>query len=154
VSAAELVSRLTDKGWTIATAESCTGGLVASAITAVSGASNVFHSGFVTYSNESKIVLLAVLPELLAADGAVSQNVAIAMAEGALQKTSAHVAIAVTGIAGPGGGSDIKPVGLVHFACATQARTVHLEKRFGNLSRQEVREAAVATALQLVFDML
>jgi nicotinamide-nucleotide amidase len=154
VSAAELVRRLTDKGWTIATAESCTGGLVAGAITAVSGASNVFHSGFVTYSNESKIVLLAVLPELLAAHGAVSQNVAIAMAEGALQKTSAHVAIAVTGIAGPGGGSDVKPVGLVHFACATQARTVHLEKRFGNQGRQEVREAAVATALQLVLDTL
>lgn len=154
MSAAELVRRLTDKGWTIATAESCTGGLVAGAITAVSGASNVFHSGFVTYSNESKIVLLAVLPELLAAHGAVSQNVAIAMAEGALQKTSAHVAIAVTGIAGPGGGSDVKPVGLVHFACATQLRTVHLEKRFGNLGRQEVREAAVATALQLVLDTL
>jgi nicotinamide-nucleotide amidase len=152
VTAEKLVRTLIERAWTISTAESCTGGMVASAITDIAGSSTVFHQGFITYSNDAKVSMLGVSADLLAAHGAVSENVACAMAECALAKTKAHVAIAVTGIAGPGGGSGAKPVGLVHFACATRSKTVHLEKRFGNVGRENIRKASVQTALQLVLD--
>jgi nicotinamide-nucleotide amidase len=154
MSAAELVRRLTKKHWMMATAESCTGGMVASAITGVAGASAVLDRGFVTYSNEAKVDMLGVSAGLIAADGAVSVGVACAMAEGALRNSHAKIALAITGIAGPGGGSDAKPVGLVHFACATNDKTVHVEKRFGDIGRDGIREAAVATAIQFVIDTL
>ncbi len=154
MSAEELVRRLAQKNWMIATAESCTGGLVASAITEVPGASAVFDRGFVTYSNQAKTELLGVAAGLISADGAVSAQVAQAMAEGALRYSAANIAVAVTGIAGPGGGSDVKPVGLVHFACATPVKTIHVEKRFGDIGRKAIRQAAVEEAIQLVMRAL
>lgn len=154
MSAAEIVRRLTEKQLLIVTAESCTGGLVAAAITDVAGSSAVFDRGFVTYSNAAKTEMLGVPVTLIAAKGAVSEDVARAMAEGSLRHSRAAVSIAITGIAGPSGGSPSKPVGLVHFACATQNHTRHLEKRFGNLGREGIRSAAVETALQLVLDCI
>jgi nicotinamide-nucleotide amidase len=154
VTAEELIRALRNKGWLMATAESCTGGLVAAAITDVAGSSDVFDRGFVTYSNAAKTDMLGVPAMMIAQHGAVSEAVARAMAEGALTHSSAQVAVSITGVAGPGGGSVEKPVGLVHFACATKAKTVHLERSFGDLGRAAVRNAAVAQALQLVFDAL
>jgi nicotinamide-nucleotide amidase len=138
----------------IATAESCTGGLVAAAITDIAGSSAVLDRGFVTYSNLAKVEMLGVSHELILVHGAVSADVARAMAEGAVKHSQAHIGVAITGVAGPSGGSDLKPVGLVHFACATAAQTIHLEKRFGDLGRDGIRKAAVATALQLVLDCI
>jgi nicotinamide-nucleotide amidase len=154
VNADNVVAKLKEKNWMIATAESCTGGLVASAITEIAGASMVLDRGFVTYSNQAKIEMLGVSAGLLASDGAVSVGVARAMAEGALRNSHAKIAVAVTGIAGPGGGSDAKPVGLVHFACATKNKTVHVEERFGDIGREAIRASAVKTALQLVLDCI
>ncbi len=154
MSADELVRSLAKRQWMIVTAESCTGGMVASAITDVAGASAVFDRGFVTYSNLSKTELLGVSARMTAAEGAVSVAVARAMAEGALTHSHANISIAVTGIAGPGGGSDAKPVGLVHFACATDGQTTHVEKRFGDIGRDAIRKAAVAEAIQLVLRVL
>ncbi len=147
----ELVRTLRNKGWKLATAESCTGGLVAGAITDVAGSSDVFDRGFVTYSNLAKTEMLGVPAKLIVENGAVSEVVARAMATGALKHSAADVAVAITGVAGPGGGSTEKPVGLVHFACATKSKTIHIEQRFGDLGRAAVREAAVSQALQLVF---
>ena len=149
-----LVRSLKEKGWKIATAESCTGGLVAAAITDIAGSSEVFDRGFVTYSNAAKTEMLGVPTELISNHGAVSQAVARAMAEGALTHSAADVAVSITGIAGPSGGSAEKPTGLVHFACATRGKTTHLEMRFGDLGRAAVRQAAVRQALQLVLDTL
>jgi nicotinamide-nucleotide amidase len=154
VTAKELISILRTNGWTMATAESCTGGMVAAAITDIAGSSDVFDRGFVTYSNAAKSDMLGVPADMIARHGAVSETVARAMAEGALKHSDAAVAVAITGVAGPGGGSLEKPVGLVHFACATMQKTVHLEMRYGDLGRATVRKAAVAQALQLVFDAL
>jgi nicotinamide-nucleotide amidase len=151
MTAEELVRILRNKGWKLATAESCTGGLVAGAITDVTGSSDVFDRGFVTYSNMAKTDMLGVSAELIVQHGAVSEAVARAMSEGALMHSAADVAVAITGVAGPGGGSAEKPVGLVHFACATKSKTIHVEKRFGDLGRATVRGAAVSQALQLVF---
>ncbi|MCE1237471.1 MAG: CinA family protein [Hyphomicrobiales bacterium] len=135
----------------IATAESCTGGLVAALLTSVPGSSAVVDRGFVTYSNDAKIEMLAVDPRLLARVGAVSREVASAMAMGALARSRADVTVAITGIAGPGGGSPEKPVGLVHFAAARRGDTpLTQEVRFGDLGRDEVRLAAVETALDLI----
>lgn len=145
-----LVRALRDKGWKMATAESCTGGLVAGAVTDIAGSSDVFDRGFVTYSNSAKSDMLGVPSELIALHGAVSAEVAFAMAEGALRHSAAQVAVAITGVAGPGGGSDEKPVGLVHFACATKDKIEHIEIRFGDLGRAVVRQAAVRQALQMV----
>ena len=140
-------------GLKVATAESCTGGLVAGALTAVSGSSGVVDRGFVTYSNEAKAEMLGVDPVLIATHGAVSEPVARAMAEGALAHSRADITVAITGIAGPGGGSDLKPVGLVHFACASKGSlTRHLERRYGELGRENVREAAVKDALELILE--
>jgi len=139
----------------LATAESCTGGLVAAALTDIAGSSDVVERGFVTYSNDAKNDMLGVPAALIASHGAVSAEVAAAMAEGALRHARASVAVSVTGIAGPGGGSEAKPVGLVHFAAASRTGgLVRLERRYGPHSRKAIREAATADALQLVIDLL
>jgi nicotinamide-nucleotide amidase len=141
------------RGFRVATAESCTGGLVAAALTEVAGASDVFDRGFVTYSNDAKRDMLGVPEAVIAANGAVSAQTARAMAQGALAHSLADIAVSITGIAGPGGGSAEKPVGLVHFACARRGgRVVHVERRFGPHSRREIREAAVLQALDLLIE--
>ena len=138
----------------IVTAESCTGGLIAGALTDVPGSSAAVFGGYITYANEAKSGMIGVDRELIRAHGAVSEEVARAMAEGALKTSGAAVAIAVTGIAGPGGDTEGKPVGLVHFAYADAAKTVHLRKEFGDIGRQNVREETVKTALGMVLDGL
>lgn len=139
------------RGWTLATAESCTGGLVAGALTEVPGSSDVVDRGFVTYSNAAKMAMIGVPEATLAAHGAVSEATARAMAEGALKAAGVNAAVAITGVAGPGGGSEIKPVGLVHFACARRdGGTIHREKRFGEIGRAEVRRLSVLEALDLL----
>ncbi len=145
-----LIELARKKGVMIATAESCTGGMVAAAITDVAGSSDVFDRGFVTYSNAAKFEMLGVSPELIAAVGAVSEEVARAMAEGALAASSAALTVAVTGIAGPGG-SDTKPEGLVCFARAAAGGDTWLETvEFGAIGRAKVRQATVNHALKLV----
>ncbi len=135
------------RGWLIATAESCTGGLVAGAITDISGSAAVFDRGFVTYSNEAKTDMLGVPPALIEAHGAVSREVAEAMAKGALARSRADVAVAITGIAGPTGGTKDKPVGLVWFGVAARAgKTFCVEWKFGG-DRAAIRQAAVDQAL-------
>ena len=151
----ELASRLLEvcreKGIQVVTAESCTGGLVAGALTEVPGSSDVVERGFVTYSNEAKNEMLGVPADLIKAHGAVSEPVARAMAEGALRHSRASLAVAVTGVAGPGGGTATKPVGLVHFAAEAKWGTrLHVERRFGALSRSEIRRLAVIEALALL----
>jgi len=139
------------RGWMVATAESCTGGLVAALLTEIPGSSDVVERGFVTYSNEAKSEMLGVSAAVIAGQGAVSQPVARAMAEGALAHSRAQVAVSITGIAGPGGGSAAKPVGLVHFGLAVRDRpTEHLERRYGDLGRVQVRARAVEDALALL----
>jgi nicotinamide-nucleotide amidase len=135
----------------IATAESCTGGLVAALLTEISGSSAVVDRGFVTYSNEAKADLLSVPWATLQSFGAVSAETAIAMAAGALNHSRASLTIAITGIAGPGGGTADKPIGLVHFALGVRGgSTVHVEKRFGPISRLGVRIASVEQALTML----
>ena len=154
-AAVQVFEVLRRRGLKLATAESCTGGMVASAMTDIAGSSEVFDRGFVTYSNDAKSAMLAVPAILIADHGAVSAKVAVAMAEGALTHSQADIAIAITGIAGPTGGNVAKPVGLVHFACAMDgADTIHIEKRFGNLSRAEIRTKATESALGLVLRQL
>lgn len=139
------------KGWMIATAESCTGGLVAALLTEIAGSSDVVDRAAVVYSNEAKADMLGVSPALILGHGAVSQSVARAMAEGLLARSRAMVTLSITGIAGPGGGSEAKPVGLVHFACAVKREgTEHVERRFGDLGRAGVRRAALEQALDLL----
>jgi nicotinamide-nucleotide amidase len=134
----------------IATAESCTGGLVAAALTEIVGSSDVVERGFVTYSNEAKQDLLGVPSETLARHGAVSQETAEAMATGALARAPVDLAVAITGIAGPSGAVEGKPVGLVHFAAAARDALIHHERRFGDIGRAEVRRAAVIEALAML----
>jgi nicotinamide-nucleotide amidase len=148
--AEQVVAALKARGLTIAAAESCTGGLVAGALTSVSGSSDVVYGGFVTYANEAKIVMIGVPFALLKESGAVSKEVAIAMAEGALAAAGTHMAIAVTGVAGPTGGSSDKPVGLVHFACATPDGTRHVRKQFRDMDRAGIRHASVIAALKML----
>ncbi|MGO8955178.1 MAG: CinA family protein [Rhodomicrobium sp.] len=157
--AANVLERARGLGLIIATAESCTGGLVAGALTSIAGSSDVFERGFVTYSNEAKAEMLGVDPALIAAHGAVSREVAIAMAACALRQSRASLSVAVTGIAGPGGGSAEKPVGLVHLAAAKavsrqggelNCRALHQEERFGDIGRAEVRAKSVEGALLLL----
>jgi len=137
-------------GLRIATAESCTGGLVAAALTAIAGSSDVVERGFVTYSNEAKAELLGVPADLIARFGAVSEEVARAMAEGAVARAPVDLAVSVTGVAGPGGGSAAKPVGLVHFGLARRgARTLH-ERHVLPGDRAGVRYRSVAIALRLL----
>jgi nicotinamide-nucleotide amidase len=151
--AAAVLEAFRARGWKLATAESCTGGLVAGVLTDVPGSSAVVERGFVTYSNEAKTDILGVPADLIETNGAVSEPVARAMAEGALARSRAHVAVSITGVAGPGGGSAAKPVGLVHFGLAVKGRpTVHLERRYGDLGRAEIRDRAVEDALMLLAD--
>jgi nicotinamide-nucleotide amidase len=134
----------------LATAESCTGGLIAAILTEVAGSSDVFERGFVTYSNEAKTEQLGVPAELIERHGAVSEEVVQAMALGALDHSRADLAVAVTGVAGPGGGTTTKPVGLVHIATARRnGPVVHKEIRLGDIGRRAIRLAAVAEVFRI-----
>ena len=149
--AARLLEHCAAHAYRIATAESCTGGLVAGLLTEIPGSSASFERGFVTYSNEAKAELLGVPAELIGQFGAVSREVAIAMAEGALRLTAVDVAVAITGVAGPGGGSENKPVGLVHIAALHRGqKAVHSELRFGDIGRGPIRVASVEAAIDLL----
>ena len=149
--AAALLEAARAHGEFIATAESCTGGLVAAALTAVPGSSDVFDRGFVTYSNTSKSEMLGVPYWLIEKHGAVSEEVARAMAGGALTHSNASLAVAVTGIAGPSGGTPEKPVGLVHFAAGRPDGPMHHERvLFGDVGRDEIRRRSVEKALALL----
>ncbi len=149
---AEMVlTRFRDAGLQLATAESCTGGLIAAALTDIAGSSDVLDRGFVTYSNEAKQEMLEVPETLIAEFGAVSAEVAAPMAIGALEQAGVDAAVAVTGIAGPGGGRDEKPVGLVFIAVAVRGAGVFVEEhRFGDLGRSAVRRATVIAALEML----
>ncbi len=138
------------RGLTLATAESCTGGMVVAALTDIAGSSDVVDRGFVTYSNEAKTDLLGVPPPLLAAVGAVSAEVAAAMVTGALARTRVDLVVAITGIAGPGGGTAAKPVGLVHLACGRRGAVVIGERQVFPGDRTGIRQAATRRALELL----
>ncbi len=157
--AEEVLDFCREHGFTLATAESCTGGLVAAYLTHIAGASDIFERGFVTYSNESKIELLGVDAQIIAEHGAVSRQTAIGMAAGAIWRSHASLSVSVTGIAGPSGGTPEKPVGLVHFAIARgesvsndelRFRALHHEENFGDIGRAEIREASVETAFRML----
>ena len=149
--ATALIARYRAAGLMAATAESCTGGLIAGLLTEIPGSSSVLERGFVVYSNAAKQELLGVPAETLADYGAVSEHTARAMAEGALKASRAEVAVSVTGVAGPDGGTAAKPVGLVHFACARRGRrTVARQERFGDIGREAVRLASVRVGLDLL----
>ncbi|WP_291070619.1 CinA family protein [Hyphomonas sp.] len=135
----------------IATAESCTGGLLAALFTEIPGSSSVFERGFVTYSNRAKEEMLGIPGDALADYGAVSEPVARMMAEGALANSRANISVGITGVAGPGGGTKMKPVGTVHIACARENRAIiHEHLQLGELSRDAIRMASVETALSLI----
>ncbi|MBY5740092.1 CinA family protein [Rhizobium leguminosarum] len=139
-------------GLMVSTAESCTGGLIAGALTEISGSSAVVDRGFVTYTNSAKIEMLGVQAETLLRFGAVSEETARQMVHGALFRSRADIAVAVTGIAGPGGGSAEKPVGLVHLAAKSRAGTlIHRKMLYGDIGRSEVRLATIRTALEMVY---
>ena len=148
-----LSARLRERYWMMATAESCTGGLIAGACTDLSGSSNWFERGFVSYSNEAKTELLGVDAALIAAHGAVSEEVARAMAQGALARSRAQVAVAVTGVAGPTGGSPEKPVGTVWFGWSANGQ-VRTERRRFDGDRAAVRAATVHHALRTLAEIL
>lgn len=153
--AATVLDKARAKGLRIATAESCTGGLIAGLLTENAGASEVVERGFVTYSNDAKIEVIGVPEALIAAHGAVSEPVARAMAEGAIRHARAELTVAVTGVAGPGGGTADKPVGLVHIAVARESgETLHEEHRFGDIGRSQVRMKTVEAALRLLLKLL
>ena len=153
--AAAILDETRAKGLHLATAESCTGGLIAGLLTEIPGSSDVLDRGFVTYSDEAKEAMLGVPHGLIVAHGAVSAEVATAMAEGTLSHTLAQLSVAVTGIAGPGGGSPDKPVGLVHFAVARRdGQILRQERRFGDLGRSQVRLKSVEAALLLLRKVL
>lgn len=146
-----VLERAKTRGALIATAESCTGGLVAAALTEIAGSSAVMERGFVTYSNDAKMEMLGVPAATLETHGAVSAQTAKAMAEGALANSRADLCVSITGIAGPGGGSPDKPVGLVWFGLAvTGGETRAVERRFGDIGRTRVRELSAETALELL----
>ncbi len=153
--AGEVLERARTLGLRLGTAESCTGGLVCGALTAIAGSSDVVEGGVVSYSYAAKQALLGVQAELLAREGAVSEPVARAMAEGALRTLPVDLSVAVTGVAGPGGGSVDKPVGLVHFATARKGGSVvHRQERFGDLGRDGIRLASVKVALTMLAERL
>ncbi len=158
-----VVNWLRDTKQTIITAESCTGGLIVGALTAIPGSSDVVYGGYVTYANEAKTAMVGVEATMIAQYGAVSEQVVRAMAEGALAAGKADVSIAVSGIAGPGGGTREKPVGLVHFACGLKdqksfsglvEKTMHREEKFGEIGRDAIRKNTVDRALQMVLDTM
>ncbi|MGX6647742.1 CinA family protein [Maricaulaceae bacterium MS644] len=153
--AAQVLDLAREQDVKLAMAESCTGGLVSAALTGIPGSSSVVDRGFVTYSNEAKCELLGVPMILIETHGAVSEDVARAMAEGALARSHAQLAVSITGVAGPGGGTNAKPVGLVWFSLAGAGRkTQTLERRFGDVGRSTVRDLSVETALSLFRDAL
>ncbi|SCB26733.1 CinA family protein [Rhizobium lusitanum] len=146
-----IVTDFTAKGRMVATAESCSGGLIAGALTEIPGSSSVVDRGFVTYTNAAKMEMLGVQEQTLARFGAVSKETALQMAHGALFRSHADLAVAVTGIAGPGGGSAERPVGLVHLAAkARNGALIHHEMRYGDIGRDKVRLATVKTALEML----
>jgi nicotinamide-nucleotide amidase len=145
-----LLDACREAGVKVATAESCTGGLIAACLTAIAGSSDVVERGFITYSDEAKSEQLGVPMELIMRHGAVSDAVAIAMAEGALRGSRADIAVSVTGIAGPGGATATKPVGLVHLGCARNGRAVLHEQRVFAGDRAAVREQSVALAFAMI----
>jgi nicotinamide-nucleotide amidase len=145
-----VISAAVARGLWLATAESCTGGLAAAALTGVAGSSAALERGFVTYSNTAKVEMLGVPAALIETHGAVSAEVARAMAEGAITRSRADVSVATTGIAGPGGGSADKPVGLVQFAACGPGGMIHVERRFGDIGREAVRIESVRQALVLL----
>jgi len=155
ISAAETIIReFTAAGLMLSTAESCTGGLIAGALTEISGSSAVVDRGFVTYTNSAKVDMLGVQAETLQRFGAVSEETARQMVHGALFRSRAEIAVAVTGIAGPGGGSAEKPVGLVHLAAKSRAGAlIHRKMLYGEIGRGEVRLATVRTALEMVHSL-
>jgi nicotinamide-nucleotide amidase len=150
VGAKRLLVLCRSLGLKIATAESCTGGLVAAALTEIPGSSDVVDRGFVTYSNEAKHEMLGVPLATLKKFGAVSEQTAIAMAKGALKNSDADIAVSITGIAGPGGATPGKPVGLVHFAAAGRRGVTHRAKKFGDIGRRKVRQKSVSEALDML----
>lgn len=152
--AQQVIELLTAANKSIVTAESCTGGLVAAALTDVPGASKAFFGGYITYANDAKARMIHVQARLIRDYGAVSNQVARAMADGARNTAHADFAVAVTGIAGPDGGSEKKPVGLVYVAVSSELATVVIEHRFGDLGRAETRQASVNAALDLVVEVL
>ena len=147
--ATSVLAACRERGWHVATAESCTGGLVAAALTAITGSSDVVDRGFVTYSNEAKMELLGVSSTTLDAHGAVSAETALAMASGAVARAGVDLAVSIAGVAGPGGGSAEKPVGLMHFGVATRSGG-HTERRIFPGDRTEIRRAAMVFALDLL----
>jgi nicotinamide-nucleotide amidase len=150
-----LIDEARQRSLRVVTAESCTAGLVAGAICSISGASDIFDRGFVTYSNRAKQEMLGVPGDLIADMGAVSEPVARMMAEGALENSNAHIAVAITGVAGPGGGTPLKPVGTVHIATArTNHGLRHTAEFFEFETREEIQLAAVQAALQAVRDRM
>jgi nicotinamide-nucleotide amidase len=151
MAASRVLDLCRERRWMVATAESCTGGLVAAALTEIPGSSDVVERGFVTYSNEAKEGMLGVPQETLQKHGAVSAETAAAMARGALARSRADLVIAITGIAGPSGGSVDKPVGLVYFtAAARDGRVLAREKKFGDIGRAAVRAKSVLEALSML----
>ena len=150
MTAAQVLERFRARGWMLATAESCTGGGIITALTAVAGSSDVMDRGFVTYSNAAKTEMLGVPAALIMTEGAVSQQVAAAMASGALARSAAHVAVSVTGIAGPGGGSTGKPVGTVWFGLAVRDAASRTHRMVFPGDRAAVRDATVGEALRLL----
>lgn len=152
--AQQIVASAADSGLMLATAESCTGGLVAAALTAVPGSSAALDRGFVTYSNAAKQQMLGVPEKVLIVHGAVSEPTARAMAQGAVDQSRASASVSITGIAGPGGGSTDKPVGLVHFAAVGPKGAIHREARFGEIGRDQIRLASVRLALEMLADRL
>lgn len=154
-AATTLLDDLAARELHLATVESCTGGLLSALLTEIPGSSRVVDRGFVTYSNAAKSEAVGVEPVLIMAHGAVSRQVAVALAEGGLERSVADIAVAVTGIAGPDGGSVTKPVGLVYLACARRdAETLVREQHYGDAGRSTIRLAAVADALRLVREQM
>lgn len=152
--AQKIVRDFTGRGHMLSTAESCTGGLIAGALTEISGSSAVVDRGFVTYTNDAKMEMLGVTAATLETFGAVSRETALQMAHGALFRSRANLSVAVTGVAGPGGGSVAKPVGLVHLAAKRRdGRVLHHEMRYGDIVRDQVRLATVKTALEMLIEL-
>jgi nicotinamide-nucleotide amidase len=154
MDAAKLIDLYRTKRLKIATAESCTGGMIAAAITDIAGSSDVFDRGFVTYSNEAKTEQIGVPADLIAHHGAVSVHVAREMAVGALKRSRGDVAVAVTGIAGPGGGSEAKPVGLVYLAVARKGSDPAIERHQFHGDRAAIRQATVERALEMLAEVV
>ena len=155
IAATAVLDACRARGLKLATAESCTGGLVAGALTEIAGSSDVVDRGFVTYSNKAKQQMLGVPADTLREHGAVSAETAQAMARGALTRAGADIVVAITGVAGPGGGSPDKPVGLVHFAAAARSgKFTHAEMRYGDIGRGEVRHQSVLQALAMLKEMV